>query len=92
VIKLLDVNVTRYSVEKAKRFSDETKENLENNLRFLETMVEPELKNWNDIHVQRYLLVSAEITQAIREISQNLEKISEYCVKEIQWIDIYDTT
>lgn len=89
---MYDVNVTEKAVIDAKKFSDDTKEALEKNLRILETEIEPELRSWNDTHVLRYLRVSDEITQAIRGISQNLEKISVYCVEEYRWIIEYKET
>ena len=87
-----DVTVTLGDAITAKSESDKTKDSLEQNLNFLTNVIDPMLADWNDSHVIKYLQVSEEITQTIRSVMGNMERISDFCQKEINWIHRYSET
>ena len=76
----------------AKNKTNDTSELLAANLRFMINNIDPLLAEWNDDHVLKYLEVSNEISQRIAEIIANLDRISDFCGKEVDWIRRYLNT
>ncbi|HJJ49764.1 MAG TPA: hypothetical protein O0X25_04015 [Methanocorpusculum sp.] len=85
----MDVSTDLRAVIDAKNKTNATAEYLRNNQMLMIRTIDPMLADWKDDHVIRYLQVSQEITKCVAELLKNLNTISGYCDKEIQWIQRY---
>ena len=86
-----DVSVDLPAVIAAQRVTRETSEALLQNQQFMVSTIEPLLAEWQDVHVQKYLETSREISECIALVFNNLAKMEEFCAKEIAWIARYES-
>ena len=74
------------AAQSVKRFSEETKEKLIQNIKFLDNEVNALFSGLQDPTIKAYLDLSNSMQTTIKSIGQSLEAVEDYCQAVVLWI------
>ena len=71
------------------RYSNEAREQLIANVNIMDNNVNSQFSGLQDPSLKRYLELSGQMQDMLKQISGKMESISDYCQSVIQWIRNY---
>ncbi len=81
------------STEAAKRaitYSNEAREELMSNINIMDNEVNGNFTGLQDPTFQKYLQLSEQMQELLKQVGQKMDAIAEYCQSVIQWIQAYN--
>ena len=76
---------------RAMQYSREASESLQQNANVMDNTVNSNFSGLQDPAFQKYLKLSEDMQSYLRQISQRMEDVSDYCEKVIHWMEQYDS-
>lgn len=75
------------AVQQAKRYSEETRDALLNNVTIMDNNINSQFAGLQDPTFQSYLQLSEQLQTSIKQVGVKLDEISQYCQEVINWIN-----
>lgn len=82
--------ISREAAQKAIRYSDEATTELRSNVNVMDNNVNSIFAGLQDPTIKKYLELSEQMQDMIKQVSGRMDAISEYCQSVIRWIDGYN--
>lgn len=83
------IKLSKEAAMKAIRYSNEAREQLMTNINVMDNNVNSQFSGLQDPAFKRYLELSGQMQDMLKQISGKMESISDYCQSVIRWIDTY---
>ncbi|MBR2296053.1 MAG: hypothetical protein IKA43_01445 [Clostridia bacterium] len=77
---------------KAIQYSSEAVEKLSSNMRLLDTNVNSNFQGLQDPSIKKYLELSEQMQEMLRQVGDKMTQVEDYCKKVIAWIQDYTET
>lgn len=77
----------REAVMKAISYSDEAKNELLTNINVMDNNVNSHFASLQDPTFKKYLELSGQMQEMLKQVSGKMDEISEYCQGVVRWID-----
>lgn len=84
------ITLSKEAAMKAIDYSNEAYEDLMANVSIMDNNVNSQFSGLQDPTFNRYLQLSEQMQNMIKQIAGNIEAISNYCQSVIRWIDGYN--
>lgn len=81
--------LSKEAAMKAIMYSNEAREQLMTNINVMDNNVNSQFSGLQDPSFRRYLELSEQMQNMLRQIGGKMEEISTYCQSVIRWIDKY---
>ena len=86
------IQLSESAAMKIIEYSNSTGEELLTNVRIMDSNVNSNFEGLNDPVIKRYLELSEDLNDAIKQISQKTNDVAEYCKAVLNWIDTYKSS
>ena len=86
------IKLSKEAAMKAISYSNDAREQLMTNISIMDNNVNSQFSGLQDPAFKRYLELSGQMQNMIRQIGGKMEEISKYCESVIRWIDKYSET
>lgn len=83
------IMLSKDAAMKAISYSNDAKEDLLANINIMDGNVNSQFNGLQDPTIKKYLDLSEQMQNTIKQIGAKMEAISEYCQSVIRWIDAY---
>ena len=81
------IKLSREAAMKAISYSDEAQKTLMANINVMDNNVNSHFTGLQDPTFKKYLELSGQMQEMLRQVSGKMNEISEYCQSVIRWID-----
>lgn len=81
------IKLSREAAMKAISYSDEAQKKLMANINVMDNNVNSHFTGLQDPTFKKYLELSGQMQEMLRQVSGKMNEISEYCQSVIRWID-----
>ena len=81
------IKLSREAAMKAISYSDEARNELLNNISVMDNNVNSHFSGLQDPTFKKYLELSGQMQEMLKQVSGKLDEISTYCQSVIRWID-----
>lgn len=83
------IKLSKEACVKAINYSTNARDQIMMNINVMNNNVNSQFSGLKDPSFQRYLALSEQMQEMLRQMSGKIEAISEYCQSVIRWIDTY---
>ena len=84
------IKLSKEAAMKAINYSDEARDQLMANINIMDNNVNSQFSGLQDPAFKRYLELSGQMQDMLKQISGKMDEISQYCQSVIRWIDSYN--
>jgi len=88
-INVAKIKLSKDAAMRAITYSREASESLMSNVRMMDNNVNSQFSGLQDPSYKRYLELSGQMQDLLRQISGRMDAISQYCETVMRWIDQY---
>lgn len=81
--------LSKEAAMKAINYSNEARDQLINNINIMDNEVNSQFSGLQDPSFRRYLELSDQMQDMLKQIGGKMDEISQYCQSVIRWIDLY---
>lgn len=81
--------LSKEAAMKAINYSNEARDQLINNINIMDNEVNSQFSGLQDPSFRRYLELSDQMQDMLKQIGGKMDEISQYCQSVIRWIDSY---
>ena len=86
------IQLSESAAMKIIEYSNSTGEELLTNVRVMDNNVNTNFEGLNDPVIKRYLELSENLNDTIKQISQKTNDVAEYCKAVLTWIEAYKSS
>ena len=83
------IKLSKEAAMRAISFSNEARDELMNNIQIMDNNVNSQFSGLQDPAFKRYLEMSGQMQDLLKQIGGKMDDISKYCESVIRWIDSY---
>lgn len=83
------ITLSREAAMKAISYSEEARNSLLTNINIMDNGVNSQFAGLTDPTFKKYLELSGQMQEMLRQVGNKMDNIAEYCRKVIRWIDDY---
>ena len=83
------IKLSKEAAMRAIAYSNDAREQLISNINIMDNNVNSQFSGLQDPTFKRYLELSGQMQEMLKQIGGKMEAISEYCQSIIRWIDNY---
>lgn len=84
------IKLSKEACKRAATYSREASESLQQNASVMDNNVNSQFSGLQDPAFQKYLQLSEQMQQVLRQISERMDDVSRYCESVIRWMDEYN--